>query len=109
LRILGKLPNFPFSDGEFDLALCSHFLFTYSNVLSLEFHLDAIRELCRVAPEVRVFPLIGQFGAAYSPHVFEVLSRLGAEGYECKIEQVPYEFQKGGNEMVRVRRNPIGT
>jgi hypothetical protein len=51
---------------------------------------------------VRVFPLIGQFGTEYSPHVSEVLSRLDAEGYECEIKQVLYEFQKGGN------RNDVG-
>jgi hypothetical protein len=103
---VGELPNLPFSEGEFDLALCSHFLFTYSNLLSLEFHLDAIRELCRVAAEVRIFPLIEQFGAEHSPHVPEVLSCLGAEGYGFEVKQVPYEFQKGGNEMMRVRRSP---
>jgi hypothetical protein len=102
---IGELPRLPFSSGEFDLSLCSHFLFTYSNVLSLEFHLDAIRDLCRVAAEVRVFPLIGQFGTEYSPHVPEVLSRLAAQGFRCEVKQVPYEFQKGGNEMMCVRRN----
>lgn len=102
---VAELPNLPFRNVEFDLSLCSHFLFTYSNVLSLEFHLDAIRELCRVAHEVRIFPLIGQFGAEYSPYISEALNRLGAEGYECEIKQVPYEFQKGGNEMMRVRFN----
>lgn len=101
---IGGLPNLPFHDCEFDLALCSHFLFTYSNLLSLEFHLDSIRELCRVATEVRIFPLIGQFGAEYSPYVSTLMSRLPAEGFECKIKRVPYEFQKGGNEMLSVRR-----
>jgi hypothetical protein len=102
---VGELPNLPFSKGEFDLALCSHFLFTYSNVLSLEFHLDAVRELCRVATEVRIFPLIGQFGTEHSPYVRGVLSQLAAERYRCEIKHVPYEFQKGGNEMMRVHRN----
>jgi hypothetical protein len=102
---IGELPNLPFSGGEFDLALCSHFLFTYSNVLSLEFHLDAIRELCRVAVEARIFPLIGQFGTQHSPHLPEIRSQLAAEGCSCEIKRVPYEFQKGGNEMLRVRRN----
>ena len=32
------LPRLPFGRGEFDLALCSHFLFLYSKLLSLEFH-----------------------------------------------------------------------
>ena len=100
----GELPNLPFSEDEFDLALCSHYLFTYSDVLSLEFHLDAIRELCRVSAEVRIFPLVGQFGTEYSSYVCEVLSHLGVKGYRCEIKQVPYEFQKGGNQMMWVRR-----
>jgi hypothetical protein len=102
---ISELPNLPFSDHEFDLSLCSQFLFTYSNVLSLEFHLDAIRDLCRVAAEARIFPLIGQFGTQHSPHLPEIRSQLAAEGYSCEIKRVPYEFQKGGNEMLRVRRN----
>ena len=101
---VGELPNLPFSEGEFDLALCSHFLFTYSNVLGLEFHLDAVRELCRVASEVRIFPLIGQFGTEHSPYVSEVVSRLASDGYRCEVKCVAYEFQKGGNEMMRARR-----
>jgi hypothetical protein len=101
---VGELPKLPFAEGEFDLALCSHFLFTYSNVLSLELHLDAVRELCRVAAEIRIFPLIGQFGTEHSPHVREVVCQLAAEGYRCEVKRVPYEFQKGGNEMMWVRR-----
>jgi hypothetical protein len=102
---IGELPNLPFSDHEFDLSLCSHFLFTYSNVLGLKFRLDAIRDLCRVSAEARIFPLIGQFGTQHSPHLPEIRCQLAAEGYSCEIKRVPYEFQKGGNEMLRVRRN----
>ncbi len=29
--VKSELPNLPFTDGKFDLALCAHFLFTYSN------------------------------------------------------------------------------
>ena len=101
---VSELPHLPFSEGQFDLALCSHFLFTYSNMLSLEFHLDAVRELCRVAAEVRIFPLIGQFGTEHSHYVREVVCQLAAEGYRCEVKRVPYEFQKGGNEMMWVRR-----
>jgi hypothetical protein len=43
-----SLPSLPFVDGEFDLALCSHFLFLYSTQLGKDFHRAAIRELCRV-------------------------------------------------------------
>jgi hypothetical protein len=29
---------------------------------------------------------------------------LKERGYEVLVEKVPYEFQKGGDEMLRVRR-----
>ena len=48
------LPSLPFRSGEFDLALCSHLLFFYSEPLGLDFHRAALRELCRVANEVRL-------------------------------------------------------
>ena len=40
---IGKqLPNLPFSDASFDLALCSHLLVLYSVQLGGAFHHDAI-------------------------------------------------------------------
>ena len=62
------LPSLPFADGAFDLALCSHFLFLYSQQFDAAFHVQSIRELCRVAREVRVFPLLA-LGAQPSPHL----------------------------------------
>ncbi len=97
----GELPLLPFQDKAFDIALCSHFLFLYSEQFSLEFHLQSLTELCRVASEVRVFPLL-EFGAKESRHVQGVRDHLGENGYACSIEEVPYEFQKGGNKMMRV-------
>jgi hypothetical protein len=101
---VAELPFLPFSDREFDIALCSHFLFTYSQLLATEFHGEAIRELCRAAREVRVFPLVPNFADARSSHVEAVIRILRAEGYACEIRRVPYEFQKGGNEMLRISR-----
>ena len=54
----GTLPTLPFAENRFDLALCSHFLFLYSPHFTAEFHTKAIQELCRVATEVRIFPLL---------------------------------------------------
>src|ERR1700722_13036695 len=48
------LPALPFGDGAFDLALCSHLLFTYSSLLSEADHVGAIVEMCRVAGEARI-------------------------------------------------------
>lgn len=96
------LPAVPFSDGSFDLALCSHFLFLYSQQHDAAFHLHSLRELCRVAREVRVFPLLA-LGAQPSPHVAPVTAALEGEGFSVTVERVPYEFQRGGNQMMRVR------
>lgn len=51
-------PELSFPDDSFDLAVVSHFLFLYSNHLDLRFHIDAVTELCRVAGETRIFPLL---------------------------------------------------
>ncbi len=101
-----QLPTLPFPDNSFDLALCSHFLFTYSDILPLDFHLASGRELCRVAGQARIFPLLPQFGSAHSSLVAPVLARLRSEDYFCEVLRVPYEFQKGGKEMLRVIRPP---
>lgn len=97
-----ELPELPFNDGTFDLALCSHLLFTYSGQLSAEFHCQAILEMCRVAKEVRVFPLLDHSGQR-SPHVDSVRLCLQKNGYHSAIQPVDYEFQRGGNEMLQIR------
>ena len=99
--VVAGLPVLPFADGAFDLALCSHFLFLYSRQHDTEFHIQSIRELCRVAREVRVFPLL-TLGGEPSPHVAAVTAALADVGVTMPIERVPYEFQRGGNEMLRV-------
>ena len=97
------LPVLPFADDTFELALSSHFLFLYSAQFDLDFHVTALREMLRVAGEVRVFPLL-QLGGAPSPHVAGVREALTASGARVTVEAVPYEFQRGGNRMLRLRR-----
>ncbi len=100
--ITGELPKLPFESDRFDLAVCSHFLFSYSDLLSQEFHLASIQEMCRVAAEVRIFPLLNNFSREVSPFLRLVMKELAVQGYNLEIKQVPYEFQKGGNQMLRV-------
>jgi ubiquinone/menaquinone biosynthesis C-methylase UbiE len=99
--INGSLPRLSFADQTFDLALCSHFLFLYSEQLSAAFHLAAIKELCRVATEVRIFPLL-ELGAKKSRHLDFVSSHFRQNDYRVQIKETAYEFQKGGNEMIVV-------
>jgi hypothetical protein len=96
------LPELPFADRQFDLALCSHLLFTYSGQLSAEFHCRAALEMRRVAKEVRVFPLLDH-GGQPSPHLESVCRVLNENGHHVEVERVDYEFQRGSKEMLRIR------
>ena len=98
-----ELPTLPFADRSFDLALSSHFLFLYTVQLGREFHLAAVREMCRVASEVRIFPLLSLDGRP-SELVADVVDDLGHAGLSASIEPVAYEFQRGATEMMRISR-----
>jgi hypothetical protein len=84
------------------LALVSHLLFLYSDQLDFNFHQSAVEELLRVAREVRIFPLL-TLEQKPSPHVGPIHTHLTGRGWRAEIAVVPYEFQRGGNEMLRIR------
>ena len=100
-----SLPELPFDDGAFELALSSHLLFLYSKQFDLTFHIRALQEMLRVATEVRVFPLL-QLGGTPSPHVEGVVDVFRSRSADVTVEPVEYEFQRGGNRMLRLRQKP---
>jgi hypothetical protein len=102
--VADELPSLSFDNGTFDLALCSHFLFLYTDQLTEDFHFHAIRELSRVAREVRVFPLVA-LGGKPSSYVETVGTRLKESHLCVTIQRVPYEFVRGANELMCVRPN----
>ena len=104
--VAGSLPDLPFADAGFDLALCSHLLFLYSDHLSLDAHVAALRELLRMADEVRVFPLLTLAGEP-SPHLAATCEALRCAGHAVEERKVPYEFQHGGDTMLRLRRGGL--
>lgn len=97
-----SLPSLPFEEGKFDLALCSHLLFLYSEQLSEDFHFQSIKELCRVSSEIRIFPIL-ELGAKKSRHLEKIIDKLDKNNFVVSIEKVSYEFQKGGNKMMKVK------
>ena len=99
--IAAELPHLPFRSNSFGIAVCSHFLFLYSDNLSLEFHQQAIAEMCRVANDVRIFPILN-YNAEPSPFVQPIMGKLTKMGFDVRLELVPYEFQRHGNQMMRV-------
>ena len=61
----------------------------------------AILEMHRVAKEVRIFPLV-DLDARRSRYVDIIYREMEKTGQHAEITEVPYEFQKGGNEMLRI-------
>ena len=103
--IPAELPNLPFRGLSFDLALCSHFLFLYSDNLGLSFHVRAAEEMCRAAKEARIFPVL-DYNGDRSRHAGPLMDALAGKGYSVSIEKVPYEFQRGGDQMMRISAPP---
>ena len=101
--VVGSLPNLPYPDRSFDIAVCSHFLFLYSDKLGYEFHRDSILEMLRVAGEARIFPIV-DLTPAPSVHLEPLTKELRSRGFTVEFRKVDYEVQRGGNEMMRVRR-----
>ncbi|GAB4526523.1 MAG: SAM-dependent methyltransferase [Pleurocapsa sp.] len=98
-----ELPVLDFSDAQFDLALCSHFLFLYSNFCDRDFHLKSIAEMLRVSNEVRIFPLLTLMSET-SPYLDDVITHFQNLGYSVTMTQVSYELQKGGNQMLAISK-----
>ncbi len=101
--VIGELPRLDCSDERFRLALCSHFLFLYSYHFSYAFHHAALMEMLRIASEVRIFPLL-TLALQPSPYLAPLLEDLATAGYHHEIHTVPYELQRGGNQMLCITR-----
>ncbi len=102
--VVGELPQLPWPDQAFELVLCSHFLFLYSDHYDFDFHWRSLLEMLRLGQEVRIFPLL-TLALQPSPYVEKIVAGLRDRGYSVTCETVPYEFQRGGNQMLRIRQN----
>lgn len=98
-----ELPKLDFADGAFDLALCSHFLFLYSEQCDQDFHFASIKEILRISREVRIFPLLTLMQKT-SPYLNFIVNQFSELGYSVAIKEVPYELQPGGNKMLIIKQ-----
>ena len=97
-----ELPHLDFADQSFDLALCSHFLFLYSEHCDHNFHIASIKEMLRVSQEVRIFPLLTLMQET-SPYLDFIMTEFSNWGYSVMIKTVPYELQPDGNKMLVIK------
>lgn len=93
--------HLPYTDFSFDFALSAHYLFADLEEQTLDFHLNIIRELARVAKEVRIFPLMDREGKT-SELLGPVLLQLQQEDYGVEIREVNYHLHQEENAMLRV-------
>lgn len=108
----GILPDLPFSDDYFHMALCSNLLFLYASekfggILSEErfnfqFHMRAVFELLRVVKdEVRIYPIKGP-NRPDSPMADAVVEALRETGIRAEYVSVDFKDVAGANQMLRI-------
>ena len=94
------MPTLPYRDYEFDLALCSDYVFNQHAQNDCQ-PADVVRELCRVAVETRIFPLLDEKGNI-AESLGPVMLELQNTNHGIEIREVSFENLKGGNAMLRV-------
>lgn len=99
------LMRLPYPDNKFNIVLSSHFLFLYGDRQGLDFHILCLEEMIRVSSgEIRIFPLVGLDGQPFI-YLDEILSFLQSARTRPEIVKVPFEFQTGGNSMLKITFN----
>ena len=101
--VADSLPDITFKNNSFDYALCSHYLFLYSPQVDEKQHVKSVLELCRLAREVRIYPLVSIEDNKRSKHLPAVFSALDKAGYSYEEEAVSYEFQRGAKTMLKIK------
>ena len=103
--VRAALPALPFLDQGFSLVLCAHLLFTYADRFDYAWHLAACLELVRVTTgEVRIHPVCGAAGRPYV-HLDRLRADLAAAGIRSDIVPVDYEFFRGSDSILVLRRD----
>lgn len=97
-----ELPNrIPFGDDAFDIGLSSHFLLMYT-MLGYDFHIQSVTEMLRVCKEIRIFPVVDL--DARKTDLIERVIAFFDRRYSVELRKTQYEFQKGENKMLIIRK-----
>lgn len=100
--IYHELPNrLTYEDDTFDIGLSSHFLLMYT-ILGFDFHVKAMTEMLRICKEIRIFPIV-DLDANKTDLISNVIDYF-KQRYDVEIRQTQYEFQKGDNKLLIIRK-----
>lgn len=88
-------------DDYFDIGLSSHFLLMYTS-LGYDFHIASMTEMLRVCKEIRIFPIVDL--DANGTNLIENVIGYFQKNYRTEIVNTEYEFQKGDNKLLIIRK-----
>lgn len=92
-------PVLPYKTSEFDLALCSDTIFQHG--LSVSAMYTAIKELCRIATEIRIFPLLDSVGKI-SDELGPLMLYLQKNNFGVEVRAVSCKAEHGDNALLRI-------
>ncbi len=100
--VFHELPDrLSYGDDHFDIGLSSHFLLMYTS-LGYDFHTAAMTEMLRVCKEIRIFPIV-DLDANKTVLTEKVIDHFKKD-YKVEIVKTEYEFQKGENKLLTIRK-----
>ena len=100
--IFHSLPEtLSYEENYFDIGLSSHFLLMYTG-LGYDFHIQAMTEMLRVCREIRIFPIV-DLDADMTELSHNVIDYFQKQ-YHTEIIETEYEFQKGGNKLLIIKK-----
>lgn len=100
--VFHELPTrLPYEPDTFDIGLSSHFLLMYT-ALGYDFHIKSITEMLRVCKEIRIFPIV-DLDAKKTNLITDVIDYFQKD-YNTSIVKTNYEFQKGDNKLLIIRK-----
>lgn len=92
---LATLPKLPYPTQGYDLALSAQILFNDKLSYTENFHIELLMELCRVANEVRVCPVVNSEGepSQYLGPVLKILQEkeFGVELTQANFAHKPHQ------------------
>ncbi len=91
----------PFPNFKFDFALIANNFFADLDYQTVEYHIARIKELARVAKDVRIFPLVDTNGEP-SNLLGPIIMGLYQDNYGVEVKDVSYYLQHRGNAMLRI-------
>ena len=101
------LPDLPFADGRFRVAVSGFLLFAYPQLLTFDEHLAALLELVRVTSgEVRVYPLHDTSGLPYA-RMAQLRTALTGHGINGLLRSTgcSYSPRPGSDRMLVLTRS----